>query len=47
LEGGSYQWPNDPEEVKTISKQELSWLLEGLSINQPKAVKKLNIRASL
>ena len=43
LESGSFQWPNDPEEVKTISKQELRWLLEGLSINQPKAVKKLKI----
>lgn len=47
LESGSYQWPKDPEEVKLISKQELRWLLEGLSIDQPKAVKKLNIRASL
>jgi transposase len=43
LESGSFQWPNDPEEVKTITKQELRWLLEGLSINQPKAVKKLKI----
>ena len=43
LESGSFQWPNDPEDVKTITKQELRWLLEGLSINQPKAVKKLRI----
>ncbi len=47
LESGSYQWPINPEDVRTISKQELRWLLEGLSINQPKAVKKLNIRTSL
>lgn len=40
LESGSFQWPNDQEDVKTITKQELRWLLEGLSINQPKAVKK-------
>jgi transposase len=43
LETGSFQWPNDPDDVKTITKQELRWLLEGLSINQPKAVKKLKI----
>lgn len=41
LESGSYQWPKDPEAVRTITKQELRWLLEGLSINQPKAVKKI------
>ncbi len=45
LECGSFQWPNDPEEVKTITKQELRWLLEGLSIKQPKAVKKLKIKS--
>lgn len=44
LESGSFQWPRDTSEVKDISWQEFRWLLEGLSINQPKAVKK--IRAS-
>ena len=47
LEDGSFQWPKDCEEVKLITKQELRWLLEGLSINQPKAVKKLKIQAQL
>ncbi len=47
LENGSFQWPNDPEEVKCITKQELRWLLEGLSINQPKAVKKVHIKTSV
>lgn len=47
LENGSFQWPNDPEEVKSITKQELRWLLEGLSINQPKAVKKVHTKASV
>lgn len=42
--GASFQWPKDPEEVKLITKQELRWLLEGLSINQPKAVKRIKIK---
>lgn len=39
LESGNFQWPRDAEEVKSITHQEFRWLLEGLSINQPKAVK--------
>ncbi len=45
LESGAFQWPRDAQEVRNISKQELRWLLEGLSIDQPKAVKKLEIRS--
>ena len=39
LESGSFQWPRDADEVKRITSQEFRWLLEGLAINQPKAVK--------
>lgn len=42
LEGGRFQWPRDAEEVKQISQQEFRWLLEGLAIHQPKAVKKVS-----
>jgi transposase len=45
LESGKFQWPNDPESVRSITKQELRWLLEGLSVNQPRAVKKLKIHS--
>jgi transposase len=41
LESGSFQWPRDADEVKRITTQEFRWLLEGLSINQPKAVKQI------
>lgn len=37
LENGRYQWPRTEEEVRELSRQELRWLLEGLSIYQPKA----------
>lgn len=47
LENGRFQWPRTQEEVRKISGQEFRWLLEGLSINQPKAVKKLHPRSVL
>lgn len=40
LENGHFQWPKDTEAVKAITQQEFRWLLEGLSLRQPKAVKK-------
>lgn len=39
IENGSLQWPRNQEEVKKLTSQELRWLLEGLSIQQPKAIK--------
>lgn len=47
LESGSFQWPRTVEAVRSITNQEFRWLLEGLSIDQPKAVKKLNIRVCI
>ena len=39
IENGNLQWPRNQEEVKKLTSQELRWLLEGLSISQPKAIK--------
>ena len=39
LEDGRFQWPQAEEDVRKISERELRWLLEGLSVDQPKAVK--------
>jgi transposase len=36
---GRYQWPRNADEVKSLSRQEFRWLLEGLTIEQPKAIK--------
>lgn len=44
LENGRFQWPKTQEDVRKISVQEYRWLLEGLSIDQPKAVKKVNLK---
>jgi len=42
LEKGSFQWPKSEDDVKNITQQQLRWLMEGLSIDQPKAHKKVN-----
>lgn len=42
LENGRFQWPRNENEVRNITTQQLRWLLEGLSIDQPKAHKKLH-----
>lgn len=35
-----YQWPRNASEVRTLTRQEYRWLLEGLSVSQSKAIKK-------
>ena len=37
LESGRFQWPRNASEVRPLTRQEYRWLLEGLSIEQPKA----------
>ena len=39
LENGRFQWPKDTEEVKSLTPQQYRWLMEGLSVEQPKATK--------
>ena len=39
LEQGSFQWPRSGDEVQAITPQQYRWLMEGLSIEQPKAHK--------
>ena len=38
LDAGKLQWPRSEREVKNLTQQELRWLLEGLAIQQPKAI---------
>ena len=40
LDNGKLQWPKNENEVRNLSQQELRWLLEGLAIQQPKAIQK-------
>ncbi len=39
LDNGCFQWPKDASEVRPLTRQEFRWLMEGLSIEQPKAIK--------
>lgn len=40
--GGGFQWPRTAAEMRCLSRQELRWLTEGLSIDQPKANKRID-----
>jgi transposase len=39
LESSKFQWPRHESEAREITPQQLRWLLEGLTIEQPKAIK--------
>ncbi len=39
LDNGRYKWPRDAYDVRSLTRQEFRWLMEGLSIDQPKAIK--------
>jgi transposase len=41
LETGKFQWPRTEDEVKSISSQQYKWLMEGLAMDQKKAIKNL------
>lgn len=38
LEGMKFQWPKEAADVKKITFQQLEWLLQGLSVEQKKAL---------
>lgn len=36
---GGYQWPRKASETKPLTWREFDWLMSGIDINQPKALK--------
>lgn len=38
LERGTFAWPRTKEEVKQVSMREMEWLIEGLSLEQGRAL---------
>ena len=38
LESGSFQWPRSEAEAKALTPQQYRWFMEGLSVDQPKAL---------
>ena len=42
LESGSFQWPRKESEARSLTPQQYRWLMEGLSVDQPKAHNPIN-----
>lgn len=47
LERGRFNWPKNEQEVRSLTKEQFLWLMQGLSIDQPKAIKKLEGRIDI
>ena len=41
LENAAFQWPKTEAEVQELTTQQFRWLMEGLSVDQPKAHRKV------
>ena len=39
LDNGRFQWPRDEREARLLTPQQTRWLLEGLKIEQPRAIR--------
>ena len=39
LEKGAFQWPRSESEARQLTAQQYRWLMEGLSVEQPRAHK--------
>jgi len=44
LERGRFRWPDNSNEIMAVSDRQLSWLLDGLALEQPKAHKEVTAR---
>ena len=41
LSNGRFQWPRSEAELRLINPQSFRWLMEGLKIEEPKAIRKV------
>ena len=41
LENGKFTWPRNEQEVRDLTHEQYTWLRQGLSVDQPKAIKKI------
>lgn len=41
LESGRFNWPRNEQEVRDLTHEQYIWLTQGLSVDQPKAIKKI------
>lgn len=42
LDNARFQWPRTASEIRPLTRQEFRWLMEGLSIDQPKAIRPID-----
>lgn len=40
-ESGKFQWPRKESETRLLTREQYIWLMQGLSIEQPKAIKRV------
>ena len=40
LDNGGFQWPRNENEARKLTQEQFVWLMQGLSIEQPRAIKK-------
>ena len=40
LNNGAFQWPRTAQELREVDECSFYWLMEGLKIDQPKAIRK-------
>jgi len=41
LENGNFKWPRNQAQARHITTKEFRWLMEGLQIDQPKAIRNI------
>ena len=41
LEAGRFNWPKNEQEVRNLTREQFVWLMQWLSIDQPKAIKQI------
>ena len=39
LDNGAFRWPRTETEARLLTEQQVRWLMEGLEIEQPKAIR--------
>ena len=47
VENGRFRWPNNEAEVRNLTREEFIWLMQGLSVDQPNAIKKVDGRIDI
>lgn len=47
LENGKFQWPRNRDEAKFLTNEQFVWLMQGLSIEQPKSIRKITEHRAL